>query len=75
MRYMLDNEIATDVCFEVGPPDGVTVNIRAHKYMLLSRSPVFETLFSSGMSECKKEAEETIRIEDIEAEIFKLLLR
>ena len=74
MRYMLDNEMATDVCFEVGPPDGATVNIRAHKYMLISRSPVFEAMFSSGMTECRNGPEAKIRIEDIEADIFKLLL-
>lgn len=79
MRYMLDNEIAADVCFEIGPPGGATVNVRAHKYMLISRSPVFEALFCSGMTECKKEEkgekEEKIRIEDIDADSFKLFLR
>ena len=74
MRYMLDNEIATDVCFEVGPPGGTTVNLRAHEYMLISRSPVFEAMFNSGMSECKMTAEKRIRINDIDADIFKLLL-
>ena len=75
MRYMLDNEIATDVCFKVGPADGVTVSIRAHKYMLVSRSAVFEAMFSSGMSETKCEAEAVIRITDFEAGIFRELLR
>jgi len=74
MRYMLDNEIATDVCFKVGPPDGATVNIRAHKYMLISRSAVFEAMFSSGMAECQTGPEATIRVEDIDAAIFKDLL-
>ena len=70
-RYMLDNEIAMDVCFEVGPPDGEVVNIRAHKYMLISRSPVFEAMFCSGMSECNSGPDQKIRIEDIEANTFK----
>src|SRR6218665_2615516 len=74
MRYMLDNEIATDVIFEVGPPGGATVNIRAHKFMLLSRSAVFEAMFSSGMTECRSEPHATIRVEDIEANIFEDLL-
>src|SRR6218665_3132161 len=75
MRYMLDNEIATDVCFKVGPPDGATVNIRAHKYMLISRSAVFEAMFSSGMAECQSGPDQsTIRVEDIDADIFKDLL-
>jgi len=74
MRYMLDNEIATDVCFEVGPLDGVTVKVLAHKYMLISRSPVFEALFSSGMTECRSGSEAAIRVEDIDATIFKEVL-
>src|SRR6218665_114352 len=74
MRYMLDNEIATDVCFKVGPPDGATVNIRAHRYMLISRSAVFEAMFSSGMAECQSEPEATIRVEDIDATILRDIL-
>ena len=74
MQYMFDNEIATDVIFEVGPPDGATVNIRAHKFMLISRSAVFEAMLSSGMTECRNGPHSTIRIEDIDAAIFKDLL-
>src|SRR6218665_3637891 len=74
-RYMLDNEIAADVCFEVGPPDSATVSIRAHKYMLISRSAVFEAMFSSGMTECRNGPESKIRIEDIHPDVFKELLR
>ena len=75
MRYMLDNEIATDVCFEVGPPDGATVNVRTHKLILISRSAVFEAMFSSGMHESRNGEDVKIRIEDINPEIFKQLLR
>src|SRR6218665_16304 len=75
MRYMLDNEISTDVCFEVGPPDGATVDIRAHKLILMSRSPVFEAMFSSGMTEGRNEKDVKIRIEDINPDVFKELLR
>jgi len=74
MRYMFDNEIATDVIFVVGPPDGATVYIRAHKYMLISRSAVFEAMFSSGMTECSSGPQTTIRVEDIDAAIFRDLL-
>jgi len=74
MRYMLDNEISTDVCFKVGPPDGQTVMFRAHKYMLMARSPVFEAMFSSGMTECS-EPEAKVRIEDIDADAFKEVLK
>src|SRR6218665_3626307 len=75
MRYMLDNEIATDVCFEVGPEDGPTVEIRAHKFMLISRCPVFEAMMSTEMAETKDEKEAKIRIVDIDEEVFKQLLR
>ena len=74
MRYVLDNEVGTDVCFEVGPPDGETVKIQAHKFMLISRSPVFQAMFSSGMAECRSGPHATIRVEDIDAAIFKDLL-
>ena|SRR5688572_2484079 len=74
MRYTLDNEIGTDVCFEVGPPGGATVNIRAHKFMLINRSEVFEAMFSSGMIECRSGPHAPIRVEDIDAAIFKDLL-
>jgi len=75
MRYMLDNEISTDVCFMVGPPDGATVDIRAHKLILISRSPVFEAMFSSGMTQIRNREEVKIRIEDINPDVFKELLR
>ena len=68
---MLDNEILTDVIFEVGPADGATVNIKAHKLILISRSEYFEAMFSSGMSESTSAR---VRVEDIDAAIFKDLL-
>ena len=70
-RYMLTKGIGTDVCFEVGPKDGEVVNIRAHKYILISRSPVFEVMFCSGMTECNNGPDQKIRIDDIEANTFK----
>ena len=75
MRYQFDNEIGADVIFEVGPPDGDTVNIMAHKYMLISRSEVFEAMFSSGMSECRSGPHARVRVEDIDPATFKDLLR
>lgn len=69
-RYMLDNEKSTDVCFEVGPPGGATAKIRAHKYVLTSRSEVFEEMFSKTW----RERDTEIRIEDIEKDVFKELL-
>jgi len=74
MRYMLDNKIATDVCIEVGPPDSETVKFQAHKCVLISRSEVFECMFSSGMIECNG-TEAKVRVEDIDPDIFKELLK
>lgn len=73
-QFMLDNEISTDVCFEVGPPDGPTVNIWAHKVVLIACSPVFEAMFSSGMAECSR-PEAKVRVEDIDSDTFKELLK
>jgi len=74
MRYSFDNEIGADVIFEVGPPGGTTVNILAHKFMLISRSEVFEAMFSSGMTECRSGPYAKVRVEDIDAAIFRDLL-
>lgn len=74
-RHMLEHDIGTDVRFVIGPTGGATVEIRAHRYVLTSRSEVFEALFKSGMTECRNENEAKIRIEDIQPEIFRETLR
>lgn len=76
-RYMLEHDVGADVCFEIGSTGGATtaVEIRAHRYVLTSRSEVFEALFKSGMTECRNENEAKIRIEDIQPEIFRETLR
>ena len=71
MRHTFDNEIAADVTFEVGPPGGATVNIRAHKVILISRCEVFQAMFSSRMTESYSSR---VRVEDIDADTFKELL-
>ena len=44
---MLRNRICADVCLEVGKPDAKkSTRFYAHQYMLVSRSPVFQALFS-----------------------------
>jgi len=75
MQYMFDNEISTDVCFEVDSEDGEIVKFHAHKYMLISRSPVFAAMFDSGMMECRGHPEAKVRIEDIYADVFKEILK
>ena len=71
MRYRLENEKGMDICFEVGPKGGETDDIPAHKLTLISRSECFATMFSIGMSECISGPDTPIRVEDIDADIFK----
>jgi len=44
---MLSHELACDVEFAVGMTGDI---IRAHKYMLVSRSPVFFAMFYGGLA-------------------------
>ena len=48
---MYESKLAADVCFTVGPPDGPREDIRAHRFVLLARSPVFEAMFCGGWSQ------------------------
>jgi hypothetical protein len=66
--YMLENEIACDVTFLCG--DRKT-EIRAHKYILISRSPVFQAMFCGPLAESR----ETIEIPDVDADIFRQMLQ
>ena len=67
MLYMLQNEIMCEVIFKVGENRKI---IKAHKYMLCSRSEVFYIMFEGSMPE-KGE----IEIPDIEPDTFQWLLR
>lgn len=63
-KYMLDHEVEGDVTFVVGGEE-----IRAHRYMLISRSAVFQSqLTHQRMSQ-------EIQVEDIEPHIFKKMLQ
>jgi len=73
-HYMLENEIAWDVCFEICSPDGSTTLVRAHKVFLVAASPVFEAMFCGGMVEARSDSG-NIRIPDIDAKTFKEMLR
>ncbi|XP_062578706.1 BTB/POZ domain-containing protein 6-like, partial [Saccostrea cucullata] len=66
-RYMLKNEIHCDVTFRVGKEEKL---VRAHKYVLVSRSPVFDAMFYGDLAEAKE-----IKIPDIEPPSFDVLLR
>lgn len=70
-RFMLENQIDCDVSFVLLPPGGETVNIGAHRYPLICRSPVFFAMFSGPLANGEKE----IRITDIAPSTFWQLLR
>ena len=72
--YVLENEILTDVCFEMSSPEGSVTLVRAHKIFLVTASPVFEAMFCGGMMEARPDCG-NIKIEDIDAGIFKEMIR
>ncbi|XP_041347134.1 BTB/POZ domain-containing protein 6-like [Gigantopelta aegis] len=65
--YMLEHEIACDVTFRVGAEQ---TTVRAHKFMLISRSHVFSVMMCGPMAEPGE-----IEIPDVDAGIFRLFLR
>ena len=65
--YMLENDILCDVTFKTGENQ---TEIKAHKFILVSRSRVFQSMFCGPLAE----SDEPIIIPDIEADIFKLLV-
>lgn len=67
LEQLLDNGLETDVCFVVGGKE-----IKAHKTILLARSPVLAALLKSGM---KETVTNRVEIQDIAADIFEALLR
>lgn len=69
-RYMLDHQLACDIEFAVGRCGDI---IRAHKYMLVSRSPVFYAMFYGGLGTVHHDA--PIVIPDTTAEAFSSMLQ
>jgi len=75
VHHMLINELATDVCFRVGPPEGssgAVSEVRAHKFILMCRSAVFEKLLADQPTSVTDR--DGIRITDMEPVVFKELL-
>ncbi|KAL5011635.1 hypothetical protein ScPMuIL_010186 [Solemya velum] len=68
IQLMLEHEIACDVTFLLGE---TKQEVRAHKFILISRSPVFSAMFCGPMAE----TQEQITMPDIAPEVFKILLR
>ena len=65
---MLDHQVACDIFFRVGQ---TREKIGAHKFILISRSSVFNAMFEGPMAETKEE----IDIPDIHPEVFWEFLR
>jgi len=66
---MLSNELACDAEFAVGDDGDI---IRAHKYMLVSRSPVFFAMFNGGLAVHHNEPQ---IIPDVTPEAFRAMLQ
>ena len=73
-HYMLENEIATDVCFEFSSQEGSITLVRAHKLFLVAASPVFQAMFCGTMAEARPNTGNST-IADIDSKIFKEMLR
>lgn len=71
-RYMWEKKLANDIVFEVGASEGHVEKISAHKYVLISRSPVFEAMFNGGLS---KNTGSVVKITDVDPHAFKEALK
>ena len=73
-QYMLENQIISDVIIKF-PSSGESGSgykeLAAHKYMLVSRSPVFEAMLTGNF----KEGGHTVTITDVEPDTFMNLLK
>lgn len=67
---MLENELACDVDFAVGLDARI---IKAHRYMLSSRSPVFFAMFFGDLATSTDAF--PISVPDLSYEAFQLMLR
>ncbi|XP_071145748.1 BTB/POZ domain-containing protein 6-like [Mytilus edulis] len=65
--YMLTNEVLADVKFIVGSDH---TEVKAHKNIIASASPVFFAMFAGPLAE-----QTEVAVPDIEADIFKQMLR
>ena len=70
-KYMLDNEIECDVTFTLTEDNGDQHRLRTHRFVLISRSPVFFAMLSGPLAEKGQD----VRITDINLDTFKHLLR
>lgn len=65
---MLDNDVLCDVTFRVGESK---TEVKCHKFILVSRSPVFYTMFCRSLAE----TEDAVDVPDIDPSIWASFLR
>lgn len=73
-KYMFESKMAANVIFKVCGDDGYQEVIWAHKYILLSRSPVFEAMLDPLWYPDDGKVPQ-FEITDIHATVFNELLR
>ncbi|XP_060569651.1 BTB/POZ domain-containing protein 6-B-like isoform X2 [Ruditapes philippinarum] len=67
--HMFENQIGCDVTFSLGEERTISV----HKFILISRSAVFETMFCGSLAD--KNTNKVIKIPDVEVDIFMSFLK
>jgi len=67
---MLDHELACDIEFAVGLNGDI---VRAHKYMLVSRSPVFYAMFYGSLGTVHHDS--PLSIPDTTVDAFRTMLQ
>ncbi|XP_046564412.1 BTB/POZ domain-containing protein 6-A-like isoform X3 [Haliotis rubra] len=65
-RHMLNSKHTSDVTFRVGKDEDT---VRAHRYVLISRSHVFDAMLCGPLAE-----KDDIKISDVEADVFSEML-
>lgn len=70
-RYMLENQIECDIDFVLQTGTGRHIQVPAHKYVLMSRNPVFFAMFTGPLAERGKQ----VRISDVTPLAFRQMLR
>ncbi|EAY78543.1 hypothetical protein OsI_33641 [Oryza sativa Indica Group] len=66
---LLESRDGADVTFRVAGED-----VRAHRYILAARSPVFKAEFFGQMKESSSSSNTVVNVDDMEAEVFRALL-
>ena len=73
-QHMFQSKMAADVCFHVGPEEDGQEEVWAHKYVLISRSPVFEAMLDPAWNQ-EKSASLRVEVPDILPDVFSEMLR